>query len=220
VRRYYIVILVSFPYAKPGGEFARSVIAFPRGDAGEERLTALVILVQRYGRADERERQCVFDLYMQNTSYVNGWDLVDVSTPHIVGAHLLNCGGTERRVLERLVLSPSLWERRIAIMAPLALVWAGDYDETLQLARVLLDDGHDLIHKAVGWMLREVGKRDQALLVDFLERHGSDMPRTMLRYAIERLDAPLRAKLMATERRRRATVAIRVPNRAAGSHHR
>ena len=163
----------------------------------EERLAALVILVRRYDRANESDKQRIFDLYLQNTLYVNAWDLVDVSAPHIVGAQLLGRGETGRRALDRLVSSPSVWERRIAIMATFAFVRAGCCDETLRLARVLLDDGHDLIHKATGWMLREVSKRDQVLLVSFLDCHASDMPRTMLRYSVERLDSQLRTRLMA-----------------------
>jgi len=182
-----------------------------RSPVHEERLAALVIFVRRYGRADEQERQRIYDLYLGNTAHVNGWDLVDVSAPHIVGAHLLDRRGAERRVLDRLASSPSVWERRIAIMATFAFVRAGDCDETLRLARALLDDEHDLIHKAVGWMLREVGKRDEELLVGFLQQHAGDMPRTMLRYAVERLDAPLRADLMAAGRRRTATVGASGP---------
>jgi 3-methyladenine DNA glycosylase AlkD len=176
-----------------------------RSPIHEERLAALVILVRRYGRADEQQRQRIYDLYLENTAHVNSWDLVDVSAPHIVGAHLLDRRGAEQQVLERLASSPSVWERRIAIIATFAFVRAGDCDETLRLARALLDDEHDLIHKAVGWMLREVGKRDEELLVGFLQQHAGDMPRTMLRYAVERLDGPLRAELMAVGRRRTAT---------------
>jgi len=119
-----------------------------RSPVHEERLAALVILVRRYGRADEQERQRIYDLYLGNTAHVKGWDLVDVSALHIVGAHLLDRRGAEYRVLDRLASSPSVWERRIAIMATFAFVRAGDCDETLRLARVLLDDEHDLIHKA------------------------------------------------------------------------
>ena len=119
-----------------------------RSPVHEERLAALVILVRRYGRADEQERQRIYDLYLGNTADVKGWDLVDVSALHIVGAHLLDRRGAEYRVLDRLASSPSVWERRIAIMATFAFVRAGDCDETLRLARVLLDDEHDLIHKA------------------------------------------------------------------------
>jgi 3-methyladenine DNA glycosylase AlkD len=172
----------------------------------EERLAAQIILVRRYGGADEQERQRIYDLYLGNTAHVNGWDLVDVSAPHIVGAHLLDRKEDEYRVLDRLASSPSMWERRIAIMATFAFVRAGECNQTLRLARVLLEDEHDLIHKAVGWMLREVGKRGEELLVGFLQQHAGDMPRTMLRYAVERLDAPLRTELMAAGWPRRATV--------------
>ena len=182
-----------------------------RSPIHEERLAALVILVRRYGRADEQQRQRIYDLYLGNTAHVNSWDLVDVSAPHIVGAHLLDRRGAEHRVLERLASSPSVWERRIAIMATFAFIRAGQYDETLRLARVLLDDEHDLIHKAVGWMLREVGKRDEELLLVFLQQHAGDMPRTMLRYAVERLDALVRAELMAAGRRQTATAGASGP---------
>lgn len=182
----------------------------------EERLAALVILVRHYERGDGRGRQRVFDLYLGNTDRINNWDLVDASAPHIVGAHLLNLGEAERRrVLDHLASSPSVWERRIAVMSTFAFVREGEHDETLRLARVLMGDEHDLIHKAVGWMLREVGKRDEALLVGFLEHHAGNMPRTMLRYAVERLDAPLRTELMAAKRRR-ATFGKKPPRADAG----
>jgi 3-methyladenine DNA glycosylase AlkD len=168
-----------------------------RSPVHEERLAALVILVRLYSRADDQQRQRIYDLYLGNTAHVNGWDLVDVSAPHIVGAHLLDRRGAEHRVLDRLAYSPSVWERRMAIMATFAFVRAGECDETLRLACALLEDEHDLMHKAVGWMLREVGKRDEEPLVGFLRQHAGGMPRTMLRYAVERLDAPLRAELMA-----------------------
>jgi 3-methyladenine DNA glycosylase AlkD len=166
----------------------------------EERLVALVGLVRRYERGDEAMRRSVYELYLQNTSWVNNWDLVDLSTPHIVGAYLLDRDKAERCVLDRLASSLSVWERRIAIMGTFAFVRAGEYDDTLRLARVLLDDEHDLIHKAVDWMLREVGKRDEMRLVGFLRRHAGDKPRAMLRYAVERLDATLRAEVMVVRR--------------------
>jgi 3-methyladenine DNA glycosylase AlkD len=164
----------------------------------EERLAALVILVRLFERAGEGERRRVFDLYLRSTAHVNGWDLVDASAPHIVGAYLLDRDEEERRrVLDRLASSSSVWERRIAIMATFAFVRAGEYEETLRIARSMLDDSHGLIHKAVGWMLREVGKRDEGLLVEFLRQYAAEMPRTMLRYAVERLEGSLRAELMA-----------------------
>jgi len=124
---------------------------------------------------------------------VNNWDLVDTSAPAIVGGHLLD---RPRAPLRRLARSNSVWERRIAVVGTLAFIRAGDHDETLRLARTLLRDEHDLIRKAVGWMLREVGKRDEPRLIAFLERHAGVMPRVMLRYAVERLDAEIRTRLL------------------------
>jgi 3-methyladenine DNA glycosylase AlkD len=182
------------------------VLELLQSSVHEEPLVALVCLVRRYERGDEATRRSIYDLYLQNTSSVNNWDLVDLSAPHIVGAHLLDHGKAERRVLDRPASSPPVWERRIAIMATFAFVRAGEYDDKLRLARVLLDDEHDLIHKAVGWMLREVGKRDEMRLVGFLRRHAGDMPRAMLRHAVEWLDAPLRAGLRAVRRHQAASV--------------
>jgi 3-methyladenine DNA glycosylase AlkD len=156
----------------------------------EERLVALVLLVRRY----PREPQRVYDLYLASTAHVNNWDLVDGSAPQIVGAHLLE---RPRDVLYRLAASPSLWERRIAVLATFAFIRAGDYGDTLRLCELLLDDDHDLIHKATGWMLREIGNRDEPAMVAFVEEHRARMPRTMLRYAIEKLAPAERARLMA-----------------------
>ena len=161
-----------------------------RSPVHEERLVALVLLVRRYPREPER----VYDLYLSSTAYVNNWDLVDGSAPQIVGTHLLE---RRRDVLYRLVESDSVWERRIAVLATFTFIRAGDYDDTLALCEVLLGDRHDLIHKATGWMLREVGKRDRSTMVAFVERHRSEMPRTMLRYAIEKLEPAERRRLMA-----------------------
>jgi 3-methyladenine DNA glycosylase AlkD len=171
----------------------------------EERLVALVLLVARY----KREPQVVYDLYLANTRYVDNWDLVDASAPGIVGAHVLPGG---REVLDRLVASDSVWERRIALVATFALIRAGEYEDTLRLAQAVLGDEHDLIHKASGWMLREVGKRDEPLLIAFVREHAPEMPRTMLRYAIERLEPELRAELLSTPGPR-----ARRRSRAAGS---
>ena len=174
------------------------VLQLLRSPVHEERLVALVWLVRRYERGDEGVRQAVYELYLDNTDRVNNWDLVDVSAPQIVGAHLLD---RPRGVLDRLARSPAVWERRISVMATFAFIRAGEHEDTLRLGRVLLRDEHDLIHKAVGWMLREVGKRDEALLMGFLERHAPEMPRTMLRYSVERLDPETRIRLMGMERR-------------------
>jgi 3-methyladenine DNA glycosylase AlkD len=171
------------------------VLELLRSPVHEERLVALVMLVRRYERGDGATRGRVYELYLENTARINNWDLVDASAPQIVGAHLLD---RDRTILDRLARSPSVWERRISIMATFAFIRAGDFGDTLRLARVLLGDGHDLIHKASGWMLREVGKRDEGTLVRFLEEHAPQMPRTMLRYAVERLDPPTRSRLMGT----------------------
>lgn len=157
-----------------------------RSPVHEARLLALLLLVDRYKRADPATREAVAELYLRNLDRVNHWDLVDSSAPQILGAYLFE--KSERSLLDRLAASPSLWERRIAVMATFYFIRHGEYQPTLRLARRLLDDPEDLIHKAVGWMLREVGKRDEETLLAFLEENAARMPRTMLRYAIEKLD--------------------------------
>jgi len=149
----------------------------------EERLFALLLLMQHYRRGTDEDRSAAYDLYLGNTHRINNWDLVDVSAPHIVGRHLQD---RSRRILHKLSCSSSLWERRIAIISTLDFIRVNDFDDTLRIAATLLQDEHDLMHKAVGWMLREVGKRDPDREEDFLQQHYRNMPRTMLRYAIER----------------------------------
>lgn len=155
----------------------------------EARLLALLLLVGAYGRGTGEARDVIYRLYLENTRYVNNWDLVDSSAPHIVGAHLAE---GDRSVLARLARSESLWERRIAMLATQHFIRRGDFGTALKIAEMLVDDGHDLIHKAVGWMLREIGNRDRAAEEAFLRRHHRTMPRTMLRYAIERFPPELR----------------------------
>lgn len=159
----------------------------------EERVFALLQLMQYYARAGDAGRHAAFDLYLANTQRINNWDLVDISAPHIVGKHLQD---RSRKVLHKLAKSASLWERRIAIIATFHFIRRDDFTDTLQIARMLLDDGHDLMHKAVGWMLREVGKRDQKTLETFLQQHYPQLPRTALRYAIERFDPALRQQYL------------------------
>jgi len=149
----------------------------------EERLAALVILVLQAEKADTKLRKAIYDLYLSNTKHINNWDLVDLSAPQIVGGYLAD---KRRRPLHRLAKSSWLWDRRISVLATFHFIRQGDFDDSLKIAEVLLGDDQDLIHKAVGWMLREVGKRDMAVLEGFLEQHCRIMPRTMLRYAIER----------------------------------
>ena len=159
----------------------------------EDRLLALLLLVRRFGAADEAEREKIFRLFLANIDRVNNWDLVDSSAPQIAGAFLWN---KSRQPLRQLARSSTLWERRIAIMATFHFVRQGDSDETLRIARMLLRDDHDLIHKAVGWMLREAGKRDGAALRRFLDEHAARMPRVMLRYAIEKFPEPERQRYL------------------------
>ena len=151
----------------------------------EARLLALLILVQQFKRGDAELQKAIYTIYLDSTGLINNWDLVDSSAHLIVGPYLQD---KDRSMLYRLARSDSLWERRIAIMATFHYIRGNSYTDTLALAEILLHDPHDLIHKSVGWMLREVGKRDRPSLVEFLSRHYPSMPRTMLRYAIEKLD--------------------------------
>jgi 3-methyladenine DNA glycosylase AlkD len=159
----------------------------------EDRLLALLILVRKYARADEAGQAAIYDLYMSNTQFINNWDLVDSSAEHIVGVYLSDRG---RKPLDRLARSRSIWERRIAILATFHFIRRGEFDATLRIAERLLRDEEDLIHKAVGWMLREVGKRDIKKEEEFLRAHYRQMPRTMLRYAIEKFPEDKRQRYL------------------------
>jgi 3-methyladenine DNA glycosylase AlkD len=150
----------------------------------EHRFTALTILVGKYQAGDDRMRTDVFDFYLKNAARVNNWDLVDTSSPYIVGEHLLT---RPRQVLYRLAKSRCLWERRIAMVSTMAFIRLGEIADTFAIAKLLLDDEHDLMHKATGWMLREAGKRSMPELLGFLAENYTALPRTTLRYAIERL---------------------------------
>lgn len=167
----------------------RDVRMLLRSAIHEHRLIALEMLVMRFERASAPERETLVAFYLKHTACINNWDLVDASAPYILGEHLLN---RPKTILKQLARSPSLWERRIAIVSTLAFIRNGDMTPTLAIATQLLTDEHDLIHKAVGWMLREVGKRDEPTLRTFLDRHAARMPRTMLRYAIERFPEKIR----------------------------
>jgi 3-methyladenine DNA glycosylase AlkD len=161
----------------------------------EERLVALLILVQRYAKAQDREKEEIVKFYLDNIKQVNNWDLVDLSAPSILGAHLMD---GDRGLLYRLAKSGSVWEKRIAIVATQHFIRNSDFSDTLKIASMLLQDGHDLIHKAAGWMLREVGKRDAGAEEAFLDKYSGTMPRTMLRYAIERLPESKKRRYMKT----------------------
>ncbi|MCP5518216.1 MAG: DNA alkylation repair protein [Verrucomicrobiales bacterium] len=159
----------------------------------EERLTALLVWVRQFERGDDSVRRTIHATYLDHTARVNNWDLVDLSAPSLVGAWLVE---RSRRPLQRLARSASLWERRIAIVATHAFIRRGEFADTLAIADRLIADREDLIHKAVGWMLREVGKRDRATLEAFLGPRCRRLPRTMLRYAIERFPEPRRQEFL------------------------
>lgn len=154
-----------------------------RSKLHEERLAALLILILKYNKAQAPGKEKIYRLYLKHTRYINNWDLVDLSAPSIAGAFLWD---KSRKPLYALAKSKRLWERRISLLANFYFIRNGDFDDALRIACLLLNDKEDLIHKALGWMLREIGKRDQTREEEFLDTHHSIMPRTALRYAIER----------------------------------
>lgn len=160
----------------------------------EMRLTALLILNLQFAKASQEERRTIVDFYLRHLDGVNNWDLVDGSAPYILGAYLVT--KKDHAVLYRLARTDHLWRQRIAIVATQALIKAGQFEDTIRIAEILLSHKHDLIHKAVGWMLREMGKKDEKALRAFLDKHAPKMPRTMLRYALERLPVAVRRKYM------------------------
>lgn len=160
----------------------------------EERLLALMLMVEQHKRGDPARRGRIHSVYLAHTRYINNWDLVDASAGQIIGSHL---DSGDIALLERLARSEDLWERRIAIVSTFHFIRQNDFGPTLKIARLLLQDSHDLIHKAVGWMLREVGKRDRRAEDAFLKKHYRVMPRTMLRYAIERHPEIVRKQYLA-----------------------
>jgi len=151
----------------------------------EYRFTALVILISKYRKAEKSSREEILSFYLKNTENINNWDLVDLSAPRIVGDYLVN---KERSILYKLAKSNCLWERRISILSTFIFIDNNDFEDALNISELLLHDKHDLIHKAVGWALREIGKRDQDIEERFLTKYCLQMPRTMLRYAIEKFD--------------------------------
>ena len=175
------------------GTSPETIAALLKSKNHEERSFALLLLIDFYQRGSDADKLRAYDLYLANTDRINNWDLVDVSAPHIVGNFLAD---KSRQPLYELVKSNSLWERRIAMIASFHFIRRNEFTDTLQLSELLLTDTHDLIHKAVGWMLREVGKRDMQAEEEFLQRHYRSMPRTMLRYAIERFPEILRKQYL------------------------
>lgn len=160
----------------------------------EYRLTALIMLVYKFEKQkSESERKQMFDLYINNTDYINNWDLVDLSAPKIVGAYLFD---KERTLLYDFAKTNHLWKQRIAIISTYYFIKRNEFEDTLRISEILLNHKHDLIHKAVGWMLREVGKMNLQVEIEFLNKNYKQMPRTMLRYAIEKFDEDLRQKYL------------------------
>ena len=159
----------------------------------EERLIALLILVEKYEKGEKKENDKIFRFYIDNTKGINNWDLVDLSAPKIIGHYLLN---KDKKLLYDFAKSENLWDRRIAILSTYSFIKSGSYDDALRISDLLLNDKHDLIHKAVGWMLREVGKNNLAVEEIFLQPRYNKMPRTMLRYAIEKFPETKRKKYL------------------------
>lgn len=159
----------------------------------EHRLCALHIMVLQTKRAEASHKKALYDLYLQNTAWINNWDLVDASCRDVVGGYLQD---KSREPLYTLARSKDLWERRIAVVSTWQFIRTNDLDDTFNIAEILLSDTHDLIHKAVGWMLREAGKKDEAALKKFLDKHAARMPRTALRYSLGRLHPDDKAHYM------------------------
>lgn len=168
-----------------------------REEFHEYRLTALFILTYKYAKArTEQERKEITDLYLRNLSFVNNWDLVDSSPEKILGAYLMD---KDRSILYELAASGDLWKQRVAVISTFHFIRNGQFEDTFRLAEKLLSHQHDLIHKAVGWMLREVGNRDLEAEEEFLKKHYKNMPRTMLRYAIEKFHQERRKAYLSGE---------------------
>jgi 3-methyladenine DNA glycosylase AlkD len=173
------------------------VISLLKSPVHEERLVALFIIVNQFEKGNEKIKENIFKKYLENTRYINNWDLVDLSADRIVGDYLYE---KPRDILYILARSANLWERRIAVMATFNFIKKGSFEDTLKISSMLLNDSHDLIQKAVGWMLREVGKRcSKEVLEEFLKSNYKKMPRTMLRYAIEKFPKELRQNYLKGE---------------------
>ncbi len=171
----------------------KEVMQLLRSTIHEERFFALLILVSKYSKGNETVKKKIYELYLQNTQFINSWDLVDGSAQHIVGAFLMDKG---KKPLYLLAKSKNLWERRIAILSTFHFIKHDNYTETLKISKILLLDEQDLIHKAVGWMLREIGKRHITTEEIFMKKYYKKMPRIMLRYAIEKFPEPKRQKYL------------------------
>lgn len=155
-----------------------------RSSFHEERLLAVFILIAKFEKSSLKEKENIFKVYLRNLKYVNNWDLVDLSAPQILGAYLFH--QKDKHILKKLAFDKNIWKRRVAVVSTLYFIKRGVFQKTLEISKILLADKEDLIHKAVGWMLREVGKKDEKRLVKFLKINYSKIPRTTLRYAIEK----------------------------------
>lgn len=191
---------------KHGGMSLRDAVKLLRSRIHEERMIALLILLDMYRKSGADGKEKIFRAYLGNTGHINNWDLVDISAKHIVGDYLAD---RQRSVLYRLARSPYLWERRIAILSTFHFIERRQFEDTLAIALALIKDEHDLIHKAVGWMLREVGKRDMAAEERFLQKYHGNMPRTMLRYAIERFPERKRRRYLNASRAKKGGAGCR-----------
>lgn len=178
---------VAKEYKSISFEYVKKLIQSPWH---EMRMCALLILVNNSKKEVSKE---IFDFYLSQTKFINNWDLVDLSAPNIVGRYLVD---KERDILYQLAENSLLWDNRIAIVSTLTFIRNNDFEETYNLSLKMMNHHHDLMHKAIGWMLREAGKRDSSRLYDFVMKYKSQMPRTMLRYAIEKFDAETRKVLM------------------------
>lgn len=181
----------------------REILGLLKNKFHEVRLIGLIILVEKYKLAEIEGKKKIFNFYLKNTKYINNWDLVDLSCYHIVGDYLYNfspeLGSVEKeaeKILVKLTESKNLWEQRISMVSTFYFIKKGKLDITLKIAKIYLNHKHDLIHKATGWMLREVGKKNEKILLKFLNENNKKMPRTMLRYSIEKLSLKLRTKYM------------------------
>lgn len=170
-----------------------------RSPIHEFRQTALLILTDKYEAADPIIQKKIVSLCLKNTKYINNWDLVDTAAPYILGEFLFE---KYKSILYKLAKSKNIWERRLAIIATAAFIKRGSFADTLKISEMLLKDSHDLIHKAVGWMLREVGNKNMQVEKDFLDKHSAQMPSVMLRYAIEKMDPPTRQKYLQSRKKK------------------
>jgi len=175
------------------GTSIKQVSRLLKSEFHEERLLCLLLLVDMFKKENDEGKRDIYKLYLENTKFINNWDLVDSSAEHIVGAYLRD---GDKKPLYELAVTDMLWERRIAITSTFHFIKHGEFDDTLKIAEILLTDKEDLIHKAVGWMLREIGKRDLETEEKFLKKYYRQMPRTMLRYAIEKFPAHKRKKYL------------------------